>query len=248
MRVRIPWGFVATAVVASMSVPPAAAQRGGGRGGAAPQPAQARAPVDLTGYWVSVISEDWRWRMVTPPAGDYPGVPLTAEGRGSALAWDLAKDIADGNQCRPFGAGGIMRMPGRLHITWQDPNTLKVEADAGTQTRLLRFGPAERPSGEKTWQGWSVAEWDYGELIAQSRVTQPSPGIRGSLKAVTTGMRAGYVRKNGVPYSEEAVITEYFERDSDSPDGAGGLEVHAPAGRAGQGARGLREVRVLQVP
>ncbi len=221
MHVTIRRRLMAMAIMVLMGILPLTAQRGGGaRGGGPPQPAQARAPVDFTGYWVSVVTEDWRWRMVTPPKGDFVSVPLNAEGRNAAFAWDLAKDIADGNQCRAFGVGGIMRMPGRLHITWQDPNTVKIETDAGTQTRLLRFGGAERPSGEKTWQGWSVAEWDYGELIAVSRVTQPSPGVRGSLKAVTTGMRAGYLRKNGLPYSEDAVITEYFDRDSNSPDGA----------------------------
>lgn len=216
MRVTIPWRFMATVIVLSTGTLPATAQRGG----APPQPAQARAPVDFTGYWVSVVTEDWRWRMVTPPKGDFTSVPLSAQGRGAAQAWDMAKDIADGNQCRPFGVGGIMRMPGRMHITWQDPNTLKIEADAGTQTRLLRFGGAERPGGEKTWQGSSAAEWDYGELIAVTRGTQPTPGVRGSLKVITTGMRAGYLRKNGLPYSEDAVITEYFDRDSNSQDGA----------------------------
>jgi hypothetical protein len=34
----------------------------------------------------------------------------------------------------------------------------------------------------------------------------------GSLKVVTTGMKPGYLRRNGVPYSADAVITEYFDR------------------------------------
>jgi len=186
-----------------------------GRGGP-PQPAQARAPIDLTGYWVSVVTEDWRWRMVTPPKGDFASVPLNAEGQRAANAWDLARDIADGNQCKPFGVGGLMRMPGRLHITWRDPNTLKIEADAGTQTRLLHFGNPDRTAGERTWQGRSVAQWDFGALVGVT----PGPGMRGSLKVTTTNMRAGNLRKNGVPYSEDAVITEYFERDSNSSDGA----------------------------
>ena len=195
---------------------PLSAQRGGPQ---TQQPAQARAPIDLAGYWVSVITEDWRWRMLTPPKGDFASVPLNAEGQRAAQAWDLAKDTAEGNQCKPFGVGGIMRLPGRLHITWQDPNTLKIETDAGTQTRLLRFGNPERPSGEKTWQGRSVAQWDFGTLAGRG-AGPPEPGTRGSLKVTTANMRAGYVRKNGVPYSEDAVITEYFERDSASSDGA----------------------------
>src|SRR5579871_1199429 len=157
-----------------------------------PQSAQALAPIDLTGYWVSVITEDWRWRMLTPPKGDYTSVPLNAEGQRATQAWDLAKDVAEGYQCKPFGVGGIMRLPGRLHVTWQDPNTLKIEADAGTQTRQLRFGNPERQAGDKTWQGRSAAQWDYGTLVGGA----PERGMRASLKVATTNMRAGYLRKN----------------------------------------------------
>src|SRR5256714_13567944 len=98
----------------------------------APTP-RAASPIDLTGNWVSLVTEDWRFRMVTPPKGDYASVPLNAEGRKVADTWDPAKDRTDGNVCRAYGAGAIMRMPTRLHITWQDANTLKVETDAGQQ-------------------------------------------------------------------------------------------------------------------
>src|SRR4029077_19125795 len=127
---------------------------------APPRTPKVLAPIDLTGTWVSVVTEDWRFRMVTPPKGDYASVPLNAEGRRVADTWDLAKDDASGNQCRPYGIGNITRQPGRLHITWENDTTLKFEYDAGQQTRLLRFGPSSAPSGEKTWQGTSVAEWD----------------------------------------------------------------------------------------
>ena len=97
------------------------------------------APEDLTGYWVSIVTEDWRWRMVTPAKGDYTSVPLSPAGRKAADAWDPAKDTAEGNQCKAYGAAAIMRVPGRVHITWTDDNTLKVETDAGTQTRTFHF-------------------------------------------------------------------------------------------------------------
>ena len=151
-----------TVAFAALVLPSAAGQqRGrGGRGrGEAPVPAQAGAPIDLTGYWVSVVSEDWRWRMATPPKGDYQSLPLNADARKAADAWDLAKDEADGNQCKAYGVGNIMRQPGRLHITWENENTLKIEFDAGTQTRLLHFGSAPAPAGPKTWKGDSIATW-----------------------------------------------------------------------------------------
>src|SRR5262249_45547147 len=130
-----------------------------GRGQSPPQTGRAAAPVDFTGYWVSVVTEDWRWRMVTPARGDFASIPLNAEGRKVGDAWDPAKDEAAGEQCRAYGAPGIMRLPGRLHITWQDDNTLRIETDEGTQTRLFHFDgkPANQ---ERTWQGYSVANWE----------------------------------------------------------------------------------------
>ena len=171
--------------------------------GAAPQTPQQAAAIDLSGYWVSVVTEDWRVRMVTPPKGYYESVPMTAEARRVADAWDPAKDEAAGNQCKAYGAAAILRMPGRLHFTWKDPNTLQLDMDAGTQTRLLHFGAPQPAGAERSWQGYSVAEWEYAGR------GQPR---KGNLKLVTTNLKAGYLRKNGVPYSENAVVTEYFDR------------------------------------
>ena len=191
-------------------VPSLQAQRGGrgGQGGAPANP-KAAAPVDLTGYWVTVVTEDWRYRMITPKKGDHPSVPLNAEGVKVADAWDPAKDEAAGEQCRAYGAAGVMRAPGRIHITWQDDTTLKVETEAGTQTRLLRFGGAQAAdAGQPGWQGASAAEWEF----AGGRRGGRGGGQGGDLKVVTTRMRPGYLQKNGVPYGGNAVLTEYFAR------------------------------------
>jgi hypothetical protein len=197
---------------------------------AAARTAKSEAVFDPAGYWVPLITEDWRMRMVTPPKGDYASVPLNAEGRRVADTWDLAKDDAAGNQCKAFGVGGITRQPSRLHITWQDDFTMKLEYDAGQQTRLLHFGTTSVPAGEKTWQGSSMAEWDVPPAggrgaagnAAGARGAQglTVSGKRGALKIVTTNMRDGYMRKNGVPYSERAVVTEYVDRLGPEPDGA----------------------------
>ena len=182
-----------------------------GRAGGPPS-ARGNAPFDPTGYWVAIISEDWRWRMVTPAKGDVVSIPLSAEGLRVAEAWDPAKDEAAGEQCRAYGAPGLMRGPVRLHITWQDDNTLKMESDYGQQTRLLRFtgagGAGEgRASGAKTWQGVTSAQW----VMAAGGGRGRGGARRGSIKSVTTQMRPGYLRKNGVPYSDRAVFTEYWD-------------------------------------
>jgi hypothetical protein len=173
-----------------------------GRGAQTPK---AAAPVDLTGYWVSVVTEDWRFRMMTPAKGDYPSIPLNADARKVADAWDPAKDEAAGDACKAYGAGNIMRLPGRLHVTWQDDNTLRIETDTGMQTRLLHFGRPQTPTAAPDWQGFSVAQWEF----AGGRRGGPAQG--GELKVVTTRMRPGYLQKNGVPYSADAVITEHFD-------------------------------------
>jgi len=151
---------------------------------------------------------------MTPAKGDYAGVPLTPEGRRVADSWDPMKDEREGNQCRAYGAGNIMRIPERLHITWANENTLEMDTDAGMQTRLFHFDGSKWQGGTPQWQGDSVADW---EKQAQSgadrgRPGGPIPGKGGSLHVVTTHMRPGYLRKNGVPYSGNAVLTEYFDR------------------------------------
>lgn len=168
-----------------------------------PRTEKQAAPVDLTGYWTAVVVEDWKYRMLPANKGDYEGLPLNAAARKVADAWDPAKNPAAGEDCRNFGAVNLMRQPGRLHITWQDEHTLKLESDAGAQTRLLSFTPsAERGSG---WQGVSLAAW---ETAPGGRGAVPT----GSLKVVTNRLKPGFLRSNGVPYSADTTLTEYFDR------------------------------------
>jgi len=229
-----------------------------GRG--APPTAKSSAPIDLTGYWTAVVSEDWRLRMLTAPKGDFgvgapgavtrPGqtayglgpnpsdggsIPYKVKGAHAALEWDAAKDEAEGNQCKAYGAIGIMRQPTHLHITWQNDNTLRIDADRGTQTRLLHFIPPppggqmnyqngiyspagppkfDAPSGTAaSWQGYSAALWITmgGDRDGYDR--------SGSLKAVTSHLKAGYYWKNGMPYTENAILTEHY-RTLELPDGS----------------------------
>jgi hypothetical protein len=212
---------------------------------------------------VRVVTEDWRWLMIVPPKGNADSIPINPAGRAILDAWDPAKDEAEGNQCRGYGAGAISRIPTSAHVTWQDANTLKWETDQGMQTRLFRFGPeaaaAESNSAPKTWQGLSVATWEptaggaggggaFGGRGAGPAGPGPGAGLpaglppnaapnaaangvppiapapagargnnqSGWLKVVTTNMKSGYLRKNGVPYSEKATVTEYFQPTPDT--------------------------------
>jgi hypothetical protein len=180
----------------------------GGRGGGPPATARASAPKDFTGYWVAVVTEHWHLRMLMPPRRDYAMLPLNPEARKIADAWDPARDVAEGNQCKSYGPPALMRIPGRLYIHWVDDNTLQLDADSGTQTRLFRFDSSGPPAGQaREWQGYSAASW-YG-VVGRGRGTSVKGG--GQLRVRTTNMRAGYLRKNGAPYSENAVLEEYFD-------------------------------------
>ena len=194
----------------------------GGRGGPPPT-GRAAAVVDLTGTWVSIVSEDWRWRMITPPRGDYANIPINEAARKVADAWDRAKDEAAGEQCRAYAAPAIMREPTRLRVSWQDDMTLKMETDAGTQTRLFRFAapgaspaPAtSSPPAQRSWQGVSVARWEAppGSSAGRGIPLGLAPRVGGgrTLEVVTTQIRPGYLRKNGVPFGENVTVTEYFD-------------------------------------
>jgi hypothetical protein len=187
------------------------------------------APIDLTGIWVSIVNEDWRWRMVTPPAGDYTSISMMNDaGRAEADRWDASQD----GSCKAFGAAGLMRMPTRLRIGWDAETTLKLETDAGSQTRLFEFvgetsrsastAAAELPS----LQGQSTAEW----ILPTRRPGPPNPTapprIGGSLKVTTTNLLPGWLRRNGVPYSAQTTLTEYFDRFA-APNGDEWLVVTA---------------------
>jgi hypothetical protein len=186
----------------------------------APASPKAAAPEDLTGWWVSPVMEDYRWRMITPLKGDAASVPINDAARKIVDAWDPAKDEAAGLACKAFGAPAIMRVPGRLHITWQDDNTLKIETDAGTQVRLFHFGETPPKNAEPSWQGYSAARWEpgipsatgaLGFALGGSRVGRQSR----SLEVSTTNLRSGYLRRNGVPYSGRTGVTEYYDRFSE---------------------------------
>ena len=194
------------------------AQGRAGQAPAGPPPTpRAAAPIDLTGQWVSMIVDEWRFRVV-PQKGDLPYLPLNAEARRIANTWDPAKDETEGNACKAYGAVGVMQRPGRVRIAWENDTTLKVEFDAGTQTRALKFGAAPAEKGAPSWQGYSTAEWivngrpllNLGLPNLNVRGGGPQSTRGGTLKVTTTNMKPGYLRKNGVPYSDRGVMTEYF--------------------------------------
>jgi hypothetical protein len=180
---------------------------------AAPAP-QALEPenLDLAGYWVAIVNESWRWRMVTPPPGDFASLPLNDEGERVGNLWTPDQD----GSCQAYGMGGVMRMPTRLHISWADDDTLQIETDAGMQTRMLYFNAADAAGMGPSLQGRSVAEWEAtgGGRGGRGRGGPPpvptAPQF-GTLQVMTDNLTGGWIRRNGAPYSDQATVVEYFD-------------------------------------
>jgi hypothetical protein len=211
LRLVVTLGVAFAAAAAGVDQATAQARRGAPA--TPPATARAGAPIDITGNWVSLITDDWVYRMITPAKGDYSYIPLNAEGRRVADTWDSARDQAAGEECKAYAAPAIMRLPGRVQISWQDDSTLKLDIDTGMQTRLFHFGQRE-PQGARSWQGWSAANWEISggtDSIFTGAPTSLGDIKRiGSLRVDTNNLRSGYLRKNGVPFSEAAFMTEYY--------------------------------------
>lgn len=234
-------GLAAAALTAALAGSPAAV--GAQQAPDAGSPYQRYAPIDLTGTWVSIVTEDWQVRMIVPPPGDFESLPLTQAAQDAANAVDMAQIEAVGRACEAYGAPMIMREPGRVRISWQGGTTLRIETDAGEQTRLLHFDAAGMQPGAPSLQGFSVAAWEYAEGFDPRRAAeavaaaeQGGPGAPaagrggrgggrggrgrggraptepdgGKLRVVTTNLTAGFLRKNGVPYSADTTVTEYY--------------------------------------
>jgi len=193
------------------------------------------APIELTGTWVSVVTEDWHLRMIAPAPGNFENLPLTPAAQAEANAANLDQIEASGLACQAYAAPTIMREPGRVRISWEDADTLRIDTDAGEQVRRLYFSDAPAP-GEPTWQGHSEAEWEYaggfspqraeaqaadggrGGRGGRGRGAAPAAPVGGKLIVETSNLRPGLLRKNGVPFSANAEMTEYYNLITE-PDG-----------------------------
>lgn len=194
-------------------------------GTAVPKPtAEDQTPLgfDLPGYWVSIVTQNWRFRMVVPTRGDYVEIPINLKAKQFADAWNPAPDEAAGKQCEAYGAAAIMRVPERLHVSWLDAQTLRVDTDAGMQTRLLHFAPTAAEASKAStasWQGYSVAHWQLHAAPGPRAPAGAKPKPQyGGMQVMTTHMLPGLLRKNGIPYSDKAQMSEYWEVNGE-PDG-----------------------------
>jgi hypothetical protein len=161
------------------------------------------AQVDLTGEWGQKISEDEPERGPGPEIGDYTGIPVTDPARVRADAWDAQRWEMLEHECEPHPADYAPRGPAALRM-WSevDPFTQEVVAwhmlwryKLSTRTIYMDGRPHPSKYAAPTWQGFSTGEWE-GDI----------------LKVTTDHLKEGWLRRNGLPRSEQATLIEYFIR------------------------------------
>jgi hypothetical protein len=166
----------------------------------------ALAHVDLAGMWGQRFHEDLPERGAGPEIGDYAGLPINDAARMRADTWDAAKWTVPERQCEPHPADYAPRGPANLRIgSAVDPISQDVIAWHltimwGLTHRTIWMDGRPRPSAraQHSWQGFSNGEWE-GDM----------------LKVTTTHLKEGWLRRNGVPRSEQATLIEYFIRHED---------------------------------
>ena len=167
------------------------------------------------GQWVSLVTEDWRYRMFTAPKGDTVSLPLNPAGQKAAAALGSGQGRSRRRAVQGVRRGGhhadadaaAHHVAGRHHA--EDRNRRR-HADAAAAIR--RRGAASPAAGRACRWRRGTTRARRSRRAGSARAPAPAPPPGGSMKVVTTQMRPGYLRRNGVPYSANAVMTEYFDR------------------------------------
>jgi hypothetical protein len=163
------------------------------------------AQVDFSGEWAPRFYEDQPERVPGPELGDYLGIPINEAGRMRGDTWDASVQTLPEWQCRPHSADYIWRGPSNLRI-WKEVDPLSREITAfhaewlRSIDRPIYLDGREHPPdyAAHTWAGFSTAKWD-GDILTVK----------------VTHLKEGYVRRNGLPRSDTATLTEHWIRHGD---------------------------------
>jgi hypothetical protein len=154
--------------------------------------------------------------MVPPPRGGNADIPLNAAGTKIADSWPgPAPDEAAKAECKYYGAASLMFQPTRLRVTWQDDQTLRVDTDAGTQTRLFRFTTPRRRARQRPRQRRDLGPTRKFDRVVESRrpaaARAGGGGGRGAARTprrisevTTTNMFPGYPAQERCPYGKRS--------------------------------------------
>jgi len=164
--------------------------------------APAFAQIDFSGEWAPRFYEDQPERVAGPELGDYLGLPINDAARERADTWAASIQSTPEWQCRPHSADYIWRGPSQLRITKEvDPVTRQILAFHAEWLRsidniyYLDGRPHPSANSPHTWGGFATAKWD-GDMLT----------------VTVTHLKEGYVRRNGVPRSDLATVTEHWVR------------------------------------
>ena len=167
--------------------------------------APALAQIDFSGEWAPRFWEDQPERVPGPELGDYLGIPISEAARLRAESWDASIQTLPEWQCRPHSADYIWRGPSNLRISKEvDPVSREITAFHAEWLRsvdraiYLDGRPHPPADALHTWAGFSTAKWD-GDMLT----------------VTVTHLKEGYLRRNGLPRSDKATLTEHWIRNGD---------------------------------
>jgi glyoxylase-like metal-dependent hydrolase (beta-lactamase superfamily II) len=165
----------------------------------------ASAQIDFSGEWAPRFWEDQPERVPGPELGDYLGIPISEAARERADTWDASIQTLPEWQCRPHSADYIWRGPSNLRISKEvDPVSREITAFHAEWLRsvdraiYLDGRPHPPADALHTWAGFSTAKWD-GDMLT----------------VTVTHLKEGYLRRNGLPRSDKATLTEHWIRNGD---------------------------------
>jgi hypothetical protein len=169
-------------------------------------PSPAFAQLNLVGYWAPLFDEDFLERLPGPDVGDYAGLPITDAARKRANTWEASLLTLPEHQCKPhpstygFRGIGVLRIWEELDPQTQQLARIRTFITWQEQQRDIWMDGRPHPSELEphTWQGFSTGRFEGDVLVVR-----------------TTHLKAGWVRRNGVPLSDAATMTERFFRHGD---------------------------------
>jgi hypothetical protein len=168
--------------------------------------APAAAQVELSGSWAARNHEDAMERGPGPYAVDYTGVPLNEDARDRALGFSASQLGMIERQCGLYPPHYVALGPFGMKM-WNESDPVSGETiawkvgaweDRFTTTIWMDGRPHPSSSAPHPPGGFTTGAWEGDTLVAY-----------------TTHMRAGVVRRNGVPNSDQTTMTSYFFRNGD---------------------------------
>jgi hypothetical protein len=166
----------------------------------------AEAQINLMGYWNPIYQEDNLERIPGPDIGDYAGLPINDAARLRAESWEASLLTLPEHQCKPHPSTYGFRGVGTLRI-WEDRDretqalvSINTHIEWQEQRRTIWMDGRPHPPdyAPHTWQGFSTGHFEGGVLVVE-----------------TTHLKAGWIRRNGLPLSDEATMVDRFHRYGD---------------------------------